>query len=328
MDASWSDDFHHSVRVSLTGLRESYLSSYSGSPQEIVSVMKRGYLYQGQYDVWQKRLRGTPVLDRAPASFVFYLQNHDQVSHIPTGKRLPALTTPGRDRAAAALQLLSPQTPLIFMGQEFGASTPFVFFVDHEPKLAPLVWKGRKEFFAQFKRFASPVAQRHVPDPSSLSAFQRCRLNFKERKTHAPIYRLYRDLLALRRHDAVLSDARCGADGRRSVRPRGVCPSARLRPRAMIACSLSILEARRILFPALNRCLRRRSVDAGRKSGRATSCVTAAPEERPGETICSGDCRRKAPFFTAPLKAEGGRRCRRGALGCRLFPRSAPNLPA
>ena len=210
LDAAWNDDFHHSARVAATGRREAYYTDYAGRPQELISAVKRGFLYQGQYYAWQRKARGTPTGGVAPAAFVAYLQNHDQVANSGRGKRLHALTSPGRVRALTTLLLLAPATPMLFQGQEFGASTPFLYFADHKPELARLVRKGRAQFMAQFPSLAGEAAAERLADPGDPETFLRCKLDFGERERHAPAYALHRDLLRLRREDGVFSRPRAG----------------------------------------------------------------------------------------------------------------------
>jgi maltooligosyltrehalose trehalohydrolase len=201
-DALWNDDFHHTARVALAGRTEAYFSDYRGTPQELISTVKHGFLYQGQYYLWQKKRRGTRTKAVPPAAFVVFLENHDQLAN--TGGRRPwQITSPGRYRALTALLLLSPGTPMLFQGQEFASSRPFFFFADHEPELASLVYQGRKEFMAQFPSLATAVMQEHIPDPANPATFEACKLDFSERKTHAGHYALHRDLLRLRREDPV-----------------------------------------------------------------------------------------------------------------------------
>jgi maltooligosyltrehalose trehalohydrolase len=161
LDALWNDDFHHAARVAVTGRREGYYTDYRGTPQELVSAVKRGFLYQGQRSVWQGKRRGTPTAGVAPHRFVAYLQNHDQVANPGRGERLHRLTTPGRFRAVTALLLLAPQTPLLFQGQEFCASAPWVFFADHHPALARAV--GRDGGSSSPSSRASPRPTRSGP---------------------------------------------------------------------------------------------------------------------------------------------------------------------
>ncbi|MDF2460110.1 MAG: treZ, partial [Nitrospira sp.] len=205
LDGVWSDDFHHISRVALTGHGQAYYSDYRGTAQELLSVIKKGFVYQGQRYEWQKKPRGTVVKNEPAPGFIFYLQNHDQVANHLHGDRLNALASHARYRAIVALLLLAPETPMLFMGQEFGASNPFLFFADHHPELAAKVYEGRKKFLAEFPEYATPEAQAAVPDPADEATFQRSCLDLSERSRHAPIYRLHKDLLRLRRDDAVLA---------------------------------------------------------------------------------------------------------------------------
>ena len=205
LDGIWSDDFHHICRVAMTGRSEAYFTDYRGTAQELLSVIKRGFVYQGQRYAWQKKPRGTVVKDEPAHAFVFYLQNHDQVANHLHGDRIHAIVAPARYRALLALALLAPQTPLLFMGQEFGASNPFLFFADHHSDLAAKVHEGRKKFLAEFPEYATPEAQADVPDPADDATFERSRLDLSERIRHAAVYQLHRDLLRLRREDYVLA---------------------------------------------------------------------------------------------------------------------------
>lgn len=199
LDALWNDDFHHSAMVALTGRAEAYYWDYRGAPQEFISAVRWGYLYQGQRYAWQKQRRGTPALDVPAPAFVNFIQNHDQVANTDSGKRAHALTAPARLRAMTALTLLAPGTPMLFMGQEFAASARFLFFADHEPELARKVWAGRKEFLAQFPSLDTPEMLARIPDPADPATFAACKLDLGERRTHAAMYALHRDLLRLRR---------------------------------------------------------------------------------------------------------------------------------
>lgn len=211
LDGVWCDDFHHVAIVASGGKREAYFTDYRGSAQELVSAVKYGILYQGQYYRWQKQRRGAPAWDVPRRRLTFYLENHDQVANTRDGRRLHQLTSPGRYRALAALLLLSPQTPLLFQGQEFGASAPFLYFADHNPELAKLVKKGRSEFLSQFPSIGHGNGHLSLDDPASRATFERSRLDLGERLRHATHYRLYHDLIALRRCDPVLSRTDDGA---------------------------------------------------------------------------------------------------------------------
>ena len=214
LDLTWNDDFHHSAVVAVAGRREAYYSDHRGRPQELISAAKYGYLFQGQFYVWQGAPRGTPALDLAPHRFVNSLQNHDQVANTGFGVRLNGLTSPGRYRAIAALLLLAPGTPLLFQGQEFAASTPFRYFNDAPPELADAIRRGRADFVSQFASIAAPGVRERLPDPIDPRTFRACKLDFADRERHADVYALYRDLLHLRRDDPVFGrPRRGGVDG-------------------------------------------------------------------------------------------------------------------
>ena len=193
-DAMWNDDWHHAARVAATGLREAYYTDYRGRAQEFVSMARLGFLYQGQRYQWQKKRRGTPSYDVEPEHLVCYLQNHDQVANSATGARLHELTSPGRLRALTALLLLQPQTPMLFMGQEFGARSPFLYFADHAPELAKAVREGRHEFLQQFPSLKGA----ELDAPEDEQTFLRSKLDHGQRDE--AIEALHRELLALRRN--------------------------------------------------------------------------------------------------------------------------------
>ena len=205
LDALWNDDFHHTCMVRLTGRREAYYSDYFGEPEEFVSLAKWGYLYQGQFYPWQGNARGSPTFGLSGAKFVNYLENHDQVANSLRGERLWQMTSPGRFRAATAFLLLAPGTPLLFQGQEFASSSPFLFFLDSEPEQAESVARGRATFLAQFTSMASPEMRRHLSEPADRASFERSKIDFADRQRHAATYNLHRDLIWLRRRDEVFS---------------------------------------------------------------------------------------------------------------------------
>lgn len=214
LDAIWNDDFHHAARVALTGRIDAYYADYRGRPQEFISAVKWGFLFQGQHYTWQKKRRGTRSLDLEPWNFVTYLQNHDQVANSLGGLRADRLAGPGKLRALTALLLLGPASPMLFQGQEFGASSPFLFFADHNPELAALVAKGRREFLRQFKTIADAQGELNAIQPHFEETFRRSKLNLGERETHRATYLLHKDLIRLRRHDSVFSKPRRqGVDG-------------------------------------------------------------------------------------------------------------------
>ncbi|HWF86971.1 MAG TPA: malto-oligosyltrehalose trehalohydrolase [Vicinamibacterales bacterium] len=214
LDAVWNDDFHHSAVVALTGRAEAYYSDMHGTPQELISAAKYGYLFQGQRYAWQRQPRGAPAWGLRPAQFVAFLENHDQVANSARGARLHQLTSPGRWRAMTALLLLAPSTPLLFQGQEFSSSAPFLYFVDFDDELTQAVRKGRAEFLQQFPSVADYEEHAELADPGSVQTFERCKLDFSERQQHAAAYALHQDLLQLRReHSAFRLQRAGGVDG-------------------------------------------------------------------------------------------------------------------
>jgi maltooligosyltrehalose trehalohydrolase len=211
LDALWNDDYHHTAMVALTGRADAYYMDYRGTAQELLSAVKYGYLFQGQWYRWQEKRRGTPTLGLPRAVVVNFIQNHDQVSNSARGQRIRQLTSPGMCRAITALTLLAPGTPMLFQGQEFAASSPFLFFADHKPDLAEQIKAGRLEFLGQWRSLALPEMQRCFDDPHAPETFEKCKLDFAEVTKHAESYALHRDLLYLRREDPIL--CRQGKDG-------------------------------------------------------------------------------------------------------------------
>jgi maltooligosyltrehalose trehalohydrolase len=168
----------------------------------LLSAIRHGFLYQGQYYSWQQQPRGSPLRRQDAQRCVQFIQNHDQVGNTFIGDRLHALSHPGRYRAMTALLLLAPQTPLLFMGQEFLSSRRFGFFADHHAQLRPLVHRGRREFLAQFTAYADPATQQCIPDPAAEATFTHSKLDWEELETHATALALHASLLQLRRDDA------------------------------------------------------------------------------------------------------------------------------
>src|SRR5437588_1346037 len=195
IDAVWNDDFHHSAIVAITGHNGAYYSNHRGQPQEFISAAKYGYLFQGQTYSWQRKRRGTPAFALNPEQFVPCLENHDQVANSASGARLSTLANTGDIRAFTALMLLLPGTPMLFQGQEFRSSKPFVFFADMPVELRAAVSRGRGEFLGQFPN----ISPERVPPPCDPATFAKCKLDWEEFERHAAAVALHRDLLALRR---------------------------------------------------------------------------------------------------------------------------------
>jgi maltooligosyltrehalose trehalohydrolase len=303
LDGLWNDDFHHSALVALTGRNEAYYTDYHGGAQELISAVKYGYLYQGQRYRWQKKRRGTPALDVPPAHFITFLENHDQTANSTRGLRLHCLTSPGRLRALTALLLLAPGTPMLFMGQEFAASTPFLFFADHSEELARLVRKGRAEFLKQFRSLAVFEQQAPLADPDDPHTFESCKLDFTERQSHAEWYALHRDLLNLRRDDPIF----------RAQKPRGV-DGAVLAPEALVLRCFGEDGDDRLVLVNLGRDLH---LDP------APEPLLAPPENKVWEILWSSEHPRYGGDGTAPLDTEENWRIP-GHAAVALTPRPAP----
>ena len=203
LDGMWNDDFHHSAIVALTGQNVGYFSDYSGKPQEFISAAKYGFLYQGQARSWRKVLRGTPTFGIPVEAFVCFIENHDQIANTGSGDRPRFQTSPGRYRAITALLLLGPWAPLLFQGQEFGASSPFLFFADvGDDAVCEAIRKGRAELLAPFLSLSEEETSKSLPAPDDPNAFLRCKLDFSERETNRQLYDLHIDLLKLRGKDS------------------------------------------------------------------------------------------------------------------------------
>jgi maltooligosyltrehalose trehalohydrolase len=210
LDALWVDDFHHQVRVTLTRERDGYFAAYEPGARGIARAINGGWLYDGQNYPPTGEPRGKSAGGLSASSFVYCIQNHDQVGNRAFGDRMSAQVSLDAFCAASTLLLFLPMTPLLFMGQEWGASSPFFYFTDHAPDLGRLVTAGRLQEFAAFAAFADPTLHAEIPDPQALSTFASSRLRWEERgePAHARVLELYRRLLELRRTDPVLRDAR------------------------------------------------------------------------------------------------------------------------
>ncbi len=174
LDAQWSDDFHHALIALLTGDRGGYYADF-GSMGDLAKALREVFVYDGRYSRYRDRVHGRPVEGLPAWRFLGYAQNHDQVGNRAKGERLSALTTPGRVKIAAALAMMSPFVPLMFQGEEWAASSPFLFFTDHEEELGRLVSEGRKKEFAAFG-----WKPEEIPDPQDAATFARSRLNWDE----------------------------------------------------------------------------------------------------------------------------------------------------
>lgn len=210
-DAVWADDLHHQLRRYAAGDQEGYYRAYSGSLHDVAETLRKGWLYEGQWSEHKSAPRGTPAAELPTPAFIHFLQNHDQVGNRALGERLNHQVPLPVYRALNALLLLSPYTPLLFMGQEWAASAPFLFFTDLPEPLGQLVTAGRREEFSGFRAFASEAARSRIPDPQAASTFLESKPDWEERDRppHRGVLGLFEELLTLRRtHPAMRSRER------------------------------------------------------------------------------------------------------------------------
>ncbi len=205
LDALWSDDLHHTIRVALTGQKEAHFKSYSGAVGEWVRTLTQGWLYDGQFFTHWKRPRGTPAGHVPPERFVVCISNHDQVGNRPLGDRLHDVVTPAAYRAVSMMLCFSPYTPLLFMGQEWAAGTPFPYFTDVPGNAGEGMAESRLKEFAHYgARYPKDVLAR-MPDPQQRETFISAKLNWEERceTPHRQVLDLYRDCLQLRAQEEI-----------------------------------------------------------------------------------------------------------------------------
>jgi maltooligosyltrehalose trehalohydrolase len=199
-DAVWADDFHHVVRVQLTGENEGYMGYFKGTMEELIKTLKEGWLFAGEV---QKDgiLRGTSAGDIEPEHFVHCISNHDQIGNRAFGDRLSQVVSPAAYRAASALLITTPYTPMFFMGQEWAANTPFLYFTDHQDELGRGVTEGRRKEFAEFSDFRDSSIRQRIPDPQAVSSFENSKLAWGQvsEARHAQVLLLYADFLRFRR---------------------------------------------------------------------------------------------------------------------------------
>ena len=213
LDAVWADDLHHQLRRLTAGDSEGYFASYSGSIDDVVATLRKGWFYEGQVAAHSGEARGTPATGLPPRAFVHCIQNHDQTGNRPMGDRITESVPLPVYRALSTLLLASPFTPMLWMGQEWAASSPFQYFTDHPPELGKLVTEGRREEFKGFSAFSDPAQRERIPDPQAEETFTRSKLRWDEleRERHRETVALYRELLRLRRGEAALAPS--GRDG-------------------------------------------------------------------------------------------------------------------
>ena len=221
VDAQWNDDGHNVLHVLLTGEDSGYYADYADHPADKLALcLAEGWIYQGEHSNYLDAARGTPSENLSPTAHVLFLQNHDQTGNRALGDRLTTLADPKALEAAITLQLLSPQIPLLFMGEETASRTPFLFFTDHGPDLAEAVREGRRNEFSRFADFADPAKRERIPDPNDLATFQ-ASLPVPDPEQGAARLDLYRKLIALR-----LQEIAPYLDGARPLTARVLGPKA------------------------------------------------------------------------------------------------------
>jgi malto-oligosyltrehalose trehalohydrolase len=204
-NAQWNDDFHHASHVVLTRESEGYYIDYQRDPLAALGrALAQGFVYQGEASIHRdNEARGEPTRDRPLSAFVAFLQNHDQVGNRAFGERLPQLVRPELLKAAASILILSPQIPMLFMGEEWASNRPFLYFCDFQGELAQAVRDGRRREFAKFPAFADPGVRDRIPDPNEARTFERSKLDWSEaeRESHADHLHYCRELLSVRHRE-------------------------------------------------------------------------------------------------------------------------------
>ena len=252
-DAQWNDDGHHVLHVLLTGEQRGLLRRLRRRRprHDWRAACKEGFIYQGEPSPHRGgKPRGTPSADLPPTAFVLFLQNHDQIGNRAFGERLTALANPKALEAAIALQLLCPQIPLLFMGEETGEQSPFLFFTDHNAELAKAVREGRRREFSGFSQFSDPALLAKLPDPNDVDTFERSKPD-PEPATRRSASELYR-----RSAGAAAHRDRAPPEGARAV------DAARRRPGGSVG---ALADGRRLAADHRDQS-RRRAVDHARSN--------------------------------------------------------------
>jgi len=201
-NAQWNDDIHHAIHVAITGESDGYYGDHAGEPlRQLSRCLAEGFAYQGEHSKYRSKNRGEPSAGLPPSAFVSFLQNHDQVGNRAFGERISQLTRPEALKAAMEILLLAPSPPLLFMGEEFGANTPFLFFCDFKGDLASAVTNGRRNEFAHFAQFRSAETREQIPDPNAPQTFIQSKLQWESVncECHRQWVQFCRELLSTRR---------------------------------------------------------------------------------------------------------------------------------
>lgn len=223
--AQWNDDIHHTMHVAITGETEAYYRDYREGPiRHLGRCLAEGFAYQGEYSEYRGTNRGEPSAGLSPSAFVSFLQNHDQIGNRAFGERISQLARPEGVRTALESLLLAPSPPLIFMGEEYGATTPFLFFCDFQGDLASAVTTGRRNEFARFVKFSSAESRNQVPDPNAPQTFLQSKLDWESlsREGHAQWLKFYRELLSIRKRVVIPLVGEISRAEFRDIPPRGL----------------------------------------------------------------------------------------------------------
>jgi malto-oligosyltrehalose trehalohydrolase len=213
-DAQWNDDAHHASHVLATGESDGYYADYADAPaRHLARTLAEGFAYQGEHSPYRDHARGEPSAALPPTSFVNFLQNHDQIGNRACGERLATLARPEALATLAAIVMLAPSPPLLFMGEEWGCRQPFLFFCDFPGELGRAVRDGRRAEFERFAAFRAPEARERIPDPLAAATFEKSRIRWSDRRRAegSAWLSLHRRLLRLRHAEIV---PRIGASGR------------------------------------------------------------------------------------------------------------------
>jgi maltooligosyltrehalose trehalohydrolase len=203
--AQWNDDLHHALHAAASGETSGYYADYAGGAEKLGRALAEGFAFQGERSAYRGRPRGEPSAGLPPTAFVSFIQNHDQIGNRAFGERLTAICPPEAVRAVAAVYLIAPQIPMLFMGEECGAVQPFPYFCDFSGELAAAVRDGRRAEFAKFREFQDPAQLQGIPDPTARGTFLSAKLDWEaaERGAHAEWLSFYRGLLSLRQAEIV-----------------------------------------------------------------------------------------------------------------------------
>ena len=253
--AQWNDDVHHVLHVAASGEMKGYYSDYTGDTDKLGRALAEGFAFQGELMLYRGRPRGSPSADLPPSAFIAFIQNHDQVGNRAFGDRVTQFAPAAAVRAIAAVCLLLPQIPMLFMGDEWGAPQPFPFFCDFGPELADAVREGRRNEFARFPEFREPEALERIPDPMAEATFASAKLHWEDsaQAPHARWLDFYSRVLATRHSEIVPRLTAVRAAGRYDVLADGaVIVRWHLGRGVVLVLAANLTGARRRIFPSVS----------------------------------------------------------------------------